>query len=237
MVGFLDHTNGSKKERAMKHTIKTKTILLCTVTMCLGSYAAYGQSVTSGPRYTPRAEISEQNYTQTEHTEDRMDNKSYGEYEQREPCQNYRKPPRNYTGNCGYDDYDVVELTPVTLTRPAQKRDLLPIVSSYTVLFDFDKSNVRPNENETLSQILREIDKYDPEQITVTGYTDSSGAIAYNQTLSREREQAVSKALMQRGIENQTIDREARGEYDQAVKTPDDTRNQENRRVVIDFRR
>ena len=40
-----------------------------------------------------------------------------------------------------------------------------------------------------------------------------------------------------RGIENQTIDRAARGEYDQAVVTPDDTRNQENRRVVIDFRR
>ena len=78
---------------------------------------------------------------------------------------------------------------------------------------------------------------YNPQQVTVTGYTDSSGSADYNQDLSRRREQAVSRALLERGIANQALEREARGEYDQAIETPDDTRNQENRRVVIDFRR
>src|SRR5690606_4263323 len=110
------------------------------------------------------------------------------------------------------------------------------IVRSYTVLFDHDKSDIRSNEMATIDQAMREIDKYEPKQVTVTGYTDSSGKADYNQTLSREREQAVSKALLSRGIKNQTLEREARGEYEQAVQTGDGVRNQENRRVVIDFR-
>jgi len=71
----------------------------------------------------------------------------------------------------------------------------------------------------------------------VTGYTDSHGNVDYNQKLSYRREEAVSKALMMRGIKNQVLDREARGEYEQAVPTEDGVKNQENRRVVIDFRR
>lgn len=219
----------------MKHTIKTKTILLCTVTLTLGAYSAHAQ--TSGPRYTPRVEIMQNDYTQANRMEDRMDNKSYSEYEQREPCQHYRKPPRNYSDGCVSNK---PKMDPVVLTRTTTEKKsvgLLPIVHSYTILFDFDKSNVRSDEVATLDQVMREISKYNPEQITVTGYTDSSGAADYNQVLSHQREQAVSKGLLDRGIENQTIDRAARGEYDQAVVTPDDTRNQENRRVVIDFRR
>ncbi len=215
----------------MKITRNAKTILLCTVAITLGAHSAQAQ--TSGPRYTPRTAVMENNYTNANRVEDTMDNKSYGQYDQREPCQNYRKPPRDYSDNC-------VSNTPKsapTVPMKHERNELLPIVHSYTVLFDFDKSNVRANESATLDQVMHEISKYNPQQITVTGYTDSSGAAEYNQILSRKREQAVSKGLLKRGIQNQTIDHEARGEFDQAVATPDDTRNQENRRVVIDFRR
>jgi OOP family OmpA-OmpF porin len=212
--------------------MKIKTLLLCTATLSLGAYSAYGESSTSGPRYVPRDQISQTNYTQTNHAEDRADEESYGAYEQREPCQNYRELPRSLVNNCATE-----EMLIAAAETPARETRLLPVVQSYTLLFDFDKSAVRSNENETLNRALREINKYDPKQITVTGYTDSSGQSDYNQNLSREREQAVSKALLERGIANQTLDREARGEYEQAVKTADDTRNQENRRVVIDFRR
>lgn len=219
----------------MKNGITLKTTLLCTVTLCLGSYSAQAQSVTSGPRYMPRAEVSDRNYTQVERTEDHMDKQSYEQYEQREPCQNYRNLPRNQTDNCATS---AKSLAPETVEVSLDKtRKLLPIVHSYTVLFDFDKSSIRANEMATLDKVMSEVGKYNPEQITVTGYTDSSGAVAYNQALSLLREQAVSKALLARGIENQTIARDARGEFNQAVVTPDDTRNQENRRVVIDLRR
>ncbi|MFA7275760.1 MAG: OmpA family protein [Pseudobdellovibrionaceae bacterium] len=217
----------------MKNAIKTKTLLFCTVALCFGGYSAHAQDPTSGPRYVPRASISNQNYTPTEHTQDRMDKSSYTQYEQREPCQNYRKLPRQESDRCVVAEEDVtlntVELSPA--------KGLLPIVNSYTILFDFDKSKVRANEAPMIDRIISEISQYNPTQITVTGYTDSSGAADYNQQLSHLREQAVSKALLNRGIKNQAIDRDARGEFDQAVETPDNTRNQENRRVVVDFRR
>lgn len=211
--------------------MKIKTLLLCTITLSVSAYSAHAQSLTSGPRYIPRAEISQKNYTPAHRMEDRSDAASYEAYEQREPCQSYRAVPRNYDANCA--NKDVVPAS----TQNIEEARLLPIIRSYTVLFDFDKSAIRANENETLRQVMQEINKYDPRQVTVTGYADSSGAADYNQNLSRTREQSVSKALMERGIANQTLEREARGEYNQAVKTPDDTRNQENRRVVIDFRR
>jgi OmpA-OmpF porin, OOP family len=211
--------------------MKIKTLLLCTaITLSWSVCAAHAGSLTSGPRYTPRAEVSEKNYTPDNRMEDRADAESYEQYEQREPCQNYRETPRHFDASCVTEDVTVVA------AQNLEEARLLPVIQSYTVLFDFDKSDVRANENETLRQVMREVDKFNPRQITVTGYTDSSGAADYNQILSREREQAVSKSLLERGIQNQTLERNARGENDQAVKTADDTKNQQNRRVVIDFR-
>lgn len=107
--------------------------------------------------------------------------------------------------------------------------------SSYTVLFDHDKSDIRANERASIDRAVQEIDQYDPARVTVTGYTDSSGSAAYNHNLSHEREQAVSQALLAGGMKSQLLDREARGEYEQAVQTNNGVRNQDNRRVVIDF--
>ncbi len=218
--------------------MKTKTMMLCTIALTLGGCSTYNMSNSSGPRYTPRPEIAQSNYTHQNHVEDHMDGESYDKYEQREPCQQYRKIPRNYVEGCIEDvtEEEVITYNAVTTTTTQQKT-VLPIVSTYTILFDYDKSNIRGNEQATLDRIAQEISKYNPKQVTVTGYTDSAGKADYNQTLSRQREQTVSAALLKRGIENRVLDREARGEYQQAVKTADGVKLQENRRVVIDFRR
>jgi len=217
--------------------MKIQTFLLCTaLTMTLGSYTAHAE--TSGPRYVPRAEISEKNATPTTRWEDYSDKESYQAYEEREPCQNYRAEPRNYDAGCVVDKpiLATVQKT-VAKTETQTEPRPSPIIQSYTLLFDHDKSEVRADETATLNQITQEINKYDPSAVTITGYTDSSGKSDYNQDLSRDRERAVSAALLERGIQNHTLEREARGEYDQAVQTADGTKNQENRRVVVDFRR
>ena len=221
--------------------MKTRTILLCSVALTLGACSS-----NTGPRYTPRADIEQKDYTEANHEEDRMDEKSYKQYEQREPCQNYRDLPRSMVNTCK-NKKDTTEIAIVQFSNHTEQRQEqqpfvvaakpLPIIRTYTVLFDHDKSEIRSSENTTLDRAMQEIDDYNPTQVTVTGYTDSSGKAEYNQTLSHEREQAVSRALMSRGIQNQTLEREARGEFEQAVETKDGIRNQENRRVVIDFRR
>jgi OOP family OmpA-OmpF porin len=120
---------------------------------------------------------------------------------------------------------------------PVAQNTLLPIVHSETVYFDFDHSKMRSDQNATLDKVVDEIDTYKPADVTVTGYTDRSGTISYNDELSRRRAHSVSDALKNRGIVNEQIDQKSRGETENAVATADGVKMAENRRVVIDFRR
>lgn len=209
-------------------------ILLCsalslTLTACAG---------TSGPRYVPRPHVPLSQYTDENRLEDYRDLQNYMAYEHREPCQKYRVPPRNMIlDNCNLvPEPQQVIVTETTQTEYTQA-GLLPIVSTYVIYFDFDKSGVRPSEEETLRRIAQEIRKFNPTQITVTGHADSSGAADYNQDLSRKRADSVVAALEARGIRSEAVAEEARGESTLAVQTGDGVKLQENRRVVVDFRR
>lgn len=219
--------------------MKIKTIMVCTVSLSLGACSSYGGHSLSGARFTPRQEISQNNYTEENRIEDHMDAVAYDKYEGRELCQHYRKPPRDFEDGCVTNLAQAEVMAPPVEQeeQPISENKLLPIVKSYTVLFNFDKSEIRSNEAATLDQAMRDITQYNPTQVTVAGYTDSMGTDDYNMNLSRQRERVVSAALIERGIANQVINREARGEDDQAVETNDGVKNQENRRVVIDFRR
>ena len=50
--------------------------------------------------------------------------------------------------------------------------------------------------------IANEITKYNPNEVVVSGYTDSHGAADYNIALSQRRADAVSSVLNARGVAN-----------------------------------
>ena len=212
--------------------MKSHKILLCSV-VCVG----LGACAYSGPRQVPRPHIPVGQYTPVNHWEDYLDRNAYKNYEHREPCQEYRRVPRNSEklSNCW-----VRKATPqqVVAGQPVvSERRLLPVIHSYTLYFDFDKSNIRAGEREILAQIANEIEKYDPTQITVTGFADRAGSIEYNEKLSQRRATTVAKALQDQNITTEYVEQDARGELEPAVNTPDGVKLQENRRVVVDFRR
>ena len=131
----------------------------------------------------------------------------------------------------------IMSEAPAAAAAPAPAPDrLLPISRSYPVYFDLNKSGIRDSETATLDQVTHEMGIYHPAQVTVTGHTDRSGTAQYNQDLSERRSDAVSKALTDRGIENQIINEQARGETQTAVETKDGVKLQANRRAMIDFR-
>ena len=68
--------------------------------------------------------------------------------------------------------------------------------------------------------------------MTIAGHTDSSGSDAYNDQLSRARAEAVAEALAARGL-GDNVSVEWYGERRPRIELPDDTREQENRRVEI----
>jgi len=153
---------------------------------------------------------------------------TYNQYEQREPCQYYKDVPAGVHDRC----VDQTEDVPVAIHD-----GLMPVVATYVVYFDFDKANVRPDQMAVLDKLAREINTYQPSQITVVGHTDTAGDAAYNQKLSAERAQSVSEMLSRRNIVAMMVDERAVGEHDLAIPTPDDVKLEANRRVVIQFRK
>lgn len=177
----------------------------------------------SGPRYVPRPHVPPTQYTAADHAQDERDTKLYRQYEQREPCQYYRDLPRNALDRCQ--------------PKPEPVQPAPAIIATYEVYFDLDKADIRSDAERTLKRVAGEIHTFEPAKVTVTGYTDTSGASDYNQALSRRRTEAVVAALQDRGIKSEVLSEKARGETHLAVQTGDGVVLQENRRAVIDFRR
>lgn len=216
---------------------KSKFILIAACGLLSACSSNY-----SGPRYVPRPDIPLNEYTHANAYEDRIDRQKYNRYEERESCQHYRRLPRHSVelSNCiavKAPPAPVVVAQQQTVTTTTTQNQLLPIVHTYTVHFNFDRSDIRKDQVATLDQISDEIEKYSPAQITVTGFTDTSGSVRYNQKLSERRAHSVTKALKSRHIVSQEVDEEGRGKTELAVPTGDGVKLEANRRVVVDFRR
>jgi outer membrane protein OmpA-like peptidoglycan-associated protein len=66
------------------------------------------------------------------------------------------------------------------------------------ILFDFDKSDIRPSAAEALKQTADILRQRAKGTVRIEGHTDSKGTPAYNQTLSRQRAASVQKWLVER---------------------------------------
>jgi len=60
------------------------------------------------------------------------------------------------------------------------------------VLFDFDKANILPRAEETLSQVAEVIRERSKGSARIEGHTDSKGGDAYNRRLSLQRGESVA---------------------------------------------
>jgi outer membrane protein OmpA-like peptidoglycan-associated protein len=67
------------------------------------------------------------------------------------------------------------------------------------VLFDYDKSVLRPEAEQTLKKVAAVLSQFPESKVTVEGYTDSKGAKTTNMQLSRERAQSVKNWLVKNG--------------------------------------
>jgi len=68
------------------------------------------------------------------------------------------------------------------------------------ILFDFDKSNLRPAAESTLAQVAKMIGSYPRAQVLIEGYTDSKGSDSYNAKLSDRRAVSVKNWFAKHGV-------------------------------------
>jgi outer membrane protein OmpA-like peptidoglycan-associated protein len=108
-----------------------------------------------------------------------------------------------------------------------------PLISFDDVLFDFDRSTLRPAANAILEPLLAMLRADPAMSIDIEGHTDWIGTDAYNQGLSQRRAQAVVDWLVARGVARDRISAVGRGESAPIATNETAEGRQLNRRVEI----
>lgn len=93
------------------------------------------------------------------------------------------------------------------------------------VLFDFDKSQIRPNAAKVLDRLSTALQKVSARGMEIRGHTDSKGSDTYNMGLSDRRAQSVVEALRQRGAAQ---DAQAKGYGESAPVAPNQINGEDN---------
>ena len=119
--------------------------------------------------------------------------------------------------------------------RVTVKDDSFVMILDGGVLFDFDKSDIKPAAARVLDQANKNIQSLwrNGTIIRVNGYTDSVGSDEYNNRLSDRRAQAVANWLSSKGVQRSAIKTSGFGEANPVAPNSDARGRAKNRRVEI----
>ncbi len=101
------------------------------------------------------------------------------------------------------------------------------------VLFDFDKSNVKPEAAAILDRLVAFMNENKDKKATLSGHTDSIGSDAYNQKLSERRVNAVRDYVVKKGVAAGRISGQGFGESKPIADNKTKEGRAKNRRVEI----
>ena len=102
------------------------------------------------------------------------------------------------------------------------------------VLFDFDKSVIKPEGRSKLDDISAKAKGVNLEVVIAIGHADSTGSDAYNQRLSVRRAESVKAYLVSKGIEANRVYTEGKGEKQPVADNKTREGRAKNRRVEIE---
>ena len=100
--------------------------------------------------------------------------------------------------------------------------------------FDFDKSNIRPDDTAKLQKAVDFVKKYPGSKVRLEGYADSIGTEEYNQSLSERRAEAVRSYLVKEGAcEQANVSAVGYGETKPVASNKTKEGRAKNRRVEV----
>ena len=105
-------------------------------------------------------------------------------------------------------------VAPAPAPAPAPEVTTKHFTLKSDVLFNFNKSTLKPEGQQALDQLYTQLSNMDPKDgsAVVLGYTDRIGSDAYNQQLSEKRAQSVVDYLVSKGIPASKISARGMGE-------------------------
>jgi outer membrane protein OmpA-like peptidoglycan-associated protein len=101
------------------------------------------------------------------------------------------------------------------------------------VSFDTDKTDLKPALLPVLDSVARSLNQHPELRAKVVGHTDSTGALAHNQTLSVNRARSVTEYLSRQGVAATRLTIEGRGPNDPIGDNATADGRALNRRVEI----
>ncbi|SDL08514.1 Outer membrane protein OmpA [Catalinimonas alkaloidigena] len=114
--------------------------------------------------------------------------------------------------------------------------ELVPIekgakITLRNIYFETDKYELRPESFVELNQLARILKTNPKISVEIAGHTDSQGADAYNQQLSKQRAAAVRAYLLKQGVTEANLQSIGYGETRPLVGNDTEAGRQQNRRV------
>jgi outer membrane protein OmpA-like peptidoglycan-associated protein len=105
------------------------------------------------------------------------------------------------------------------------------IVNISDVLFDFNKSTLKPGAREKLAKVSGIVLAYPGLRLALEGHTDSIGSDEYNQVLSEKRAFAVRDYLVAQGVNGNNVTAIGKGKSEPVASNDNAAGRQQNRRV------
>jgi outer membrane protein OmpA-like peptidoglycan-associated protein len=102
--------------------------------------------------------------------------------------------------------------------------------------FERGTNVLTPNSKALLPKIVAQAAKRPGLDMSVVGHTDTSGSDKVNEVLGRERANFVTQQLRDMGLKTEALVVESFGKKNLLVPTPDNTKEQRNRRVEVILR-
>jgi outer membrane protein OmpA-like peptidoglycan-associated protein/uncharacterized protein YceK len=107
------------------------------------------------------------------------------------------------------------------------------VITLGDVLFDINKSELRSGAQYTIDKLAAFLTEYPTRNVLIEGFTDSTGAVEYNQGLSERRADAVRNILTAKGIDSSRLMTRGYGVDFPVANNQTAEGRQRNRRVEV----
>ena len=124
----------------------------------------------------------------------------------------------------------VESAAPAPAPAPEPKPEMIVIDG---VNFDFDKATLKPTATEILDHAVTVVQQHPEMRFSVSGHTDSTGSVQYNDRLSLRRANAVHDYLVQHGVASDRLYVSSYGERNPVADNATAEGRAKNRRVEI----
>ena len=126
---------------------------------------------------------------------------------------------------------NALEINKMEALKEEPPEEMTIVLDDRALNFDFDKSFVKPQYDEMLTNLKEFIMKNDYE-LTIEGHTDYIASNQYNMGLSKRRAEAVKAKLIELGLDpSRIVETVARGEEEPVADNSTTEGRAKNRRV------